>query len=185
MTIKRTTFVLAFLFLGLQFGFAQKTLSLSNDSKIQINGTSTLHDWESNVTEMSGTSTINANGDVTDISKLNFKLKVESIKSGKSKMDNYTYEALKSEDHPYISFALKDIKNIGSGKVSANGAVTIAGVTKTIAVSGTYDYSGGKLVISGNKDINMKDFNIEPPAVMFGTIVVGEMVNIEYNLILN
>ena len=100
-------------------------------------------------------------------------------------MDNYTYEALKSEDHPYISFALKDIKSIESGKVSANGAVTIAGVTKNIAVSGSYAYSNGKLSIKGSREINMKEFDIEPPSVMFGTIVVGELVDIEYNLILN
>lgn len=185
--MRRTTGILLFLLIGLSSlsSYGQKTYKINSDSKVLIHGTSTLHDWTIEAQDISGTAKAEASGELKNIDQLTFKIRTESIESGKSKMNNYTYEALKSEEHPYISFSLANIKNIGSGKVSAEGFVTIAGVKKKIAVSGEYSLNGSKISIKGKKDINMKDFNIEPPSVMFGTIVVGEMVNIEYDLILN
>ena len=165
--------------------FSQETYKISSESKMYVHGTSTLHDWTSNVEDFNGQATISLNGKLKDINTLTMKAKVESIESGKGKMNSLTYEALKSETHPYITFSLDDIKKLERKNIIASGFVTIAGVKKSIEVAGTYSLIGQQLEISGSKDINMKDFNIEPPTAIFGTIVVGEVVNIEYDLILN
>ncbi|QNL21683.1 YceI family protein [Hyphobacterium sp. CCMP332] len=185
MISKRRLFLLIFFLAAIQIGFAQKTLRLNESSVMYVHGTSTLHDWTSIVEEMTATAEVDMDGELKDIKSLTTKIKVESIESGKGKMNDLTYEALKSEEHPFISFQLNDIKSIQSGDIIASGKLTIAGVTKNISVKGNYSLSGNKLKISGKKDINMTEFNIEPPTAMFGTIVVGEVVSIEYDLILN
>ncbi len=170
--------------LSFQLSFAQKTYQISPTSKMFIHGTSSLHDWTSEVEDITGTAEVEKNGFLKDLQSLKFKAKVESIESGKSKMNSLTYEALKSENHPYITFQLDDIKSIQSDLITAAGKVIIAGVTKNIIVKGKYSQNGNQLKISGKHDIKMTEFNIKPPTAMFGTIVVGEDVTIEFNLIL-
>lgn len=184
MITKRNLLTLAILFFGLQLSFAQ-TLKLNSSSVMYIHGTSTVHDWTSIVEDLNATAVIEANGELKNIKSLKTKIRVESIESGKGKMNSLTYEALKSEEHPYVIFQLDNIKSIQSGYITASGKVTIAGVTRNISVKGKYSLSGNKLKISGKEDINMTEFNIEPPTAMFGAIVVGEVVTIEYDLNFN
>ncbi len=183
MIIKRSLTAIALIFISLQLSLAQKTLQLDNSSMMYVHGTSTLHDWTSIVEQMTATAEVDLNGDLKDIKTLKIKIKVESIESGKGKMNSLTYESLKYEEHPYIVFDLNDIKSISAGYITASGKVTIAGATRNIEVKGKYSLIGNQLKISGKKDINMTEFNMEPPTAMFGTIVVGEVVTIEYDLI--
>jgi polyisoprenoid-binding protein YceI len=172
------------LLLTMHFSFAQNEFVLNNSSQIYIHGTSTIHDWTSEVKDINGKTKIEFDENLKSISSLEFKVKVESIKSGKSKMDELTYEALKNEKNPYVYFQLNNIQKISGNKITANGNVTIAGVKKAIQVNGTIIKENKDLIIFGTKKINMKDFGIEPPTAMFGTIVVGEEVEVEFNLVL-
>jgi polyisoprenoid-binding protein YceI len=158
---------------------------VSNDSKVTIEGTSTMHDWESNVEQVSGkgTFTIDA-AEVKAIKNLNVNFVVESIESGKSKMDDLTYEALKSEQHPTITFNLTEITGIGGNTINAKGQLSIAGKTNTVPVKGTAKVNGNTITINGEYPLNMTDYDIDPPTAMLGAIKVGETVTIKYNLVL-
>lgn len=162
-------------------GFSQYKLNLSNSS-ITIDGTSTIHDWTEVVEEFSGS--INAtvsNNKLEKISTSTLTIKVESIKSGKSGMDDNTYKALKSKKHPEISYQLKSY-GVQGDKVHLTGNLTIAGVTKEVKFSANYSVVNGKLIFKGVHTFKMTDFEIDPPTAVMGTIKTGNQITVQFKL---
>lgn len=154
--------------------------------QILIHGTSSLHDWTSEAKESKLTLQVNSeNGKVTGISSVNLKVPVKGIKSTKgSIMDNKTYDALKADKFPEISFQLNKISNVSSsGTVSASGKLTIAGKTKDVVLSAKMkDLGGGSYEVTGTHPVKMTEYDMKPPTAMMGAIKVGDDVRIEYTV---
>lgn len=166
---------------------AQTNFTVDPASTMTITGTSSMHDWEEDVETINGSMTaVVANGVLKDITALSLTIPVESIESGKSIMNNKTYDALKSEKHPNITFKLTEITNItqmGSRYiVKGKGRLTIAGVTKEVNLMVAMGMENGELLAKGSTTINMLDYNMEPPVAMMGAMKVGEKVNVKYDL---
>ena len=167
----------------------QSNYVLASDHKITIDGTSNVHEWEEVAQTASGDAVVLWNTDGSfNIQKLNIKVSVKSIKSDKgSIMDDKTYDALKGEKYPYITFKMLSIKSItksGTGyAVKINGELTIAGVTKNVDISGmVYVKEKGKLYIETSKAIKMSDYGIDPPTAMMGAMKVGDDITIKFKL---
>jgi len=167
----------------------QNEYTLAGDHKITIAGTSNVHDWEEVAETATGDGVVQWNPDATfNIQKLNLKVSVKSLKSDKgSIMDNKTYDALKGDDHPYITFKMSSIKSIVKSRtgytVEVNGDLTIAGVTKNVDINGTvYVKENGKLYIETSKALKMTDFGIDPPTAMMGAMTVGNDITIKFKL---
>lgn len=168
---------------------AQNQYLLESDHKITIEGTSNLHDWVEVAQIASGDGAVLWNQDASfTIQKLFLKVSVKSIKSDKgSIMDSKTYDALKGDAHPYITFKMVSIKSLtktATGySVKVNGDLTIAGVTKNVDINGTVAVKEkGKLYIETSKAIKMTDFGIEPPTAMMGAMKVGDDITIKFKL---
>jgi hypothetical protein len=98
--------------------FGQGTY-LIGSATLAVKGTSNLHDWESSAKEVRGKADLTiAEGKLSAINSLIVDVLVKSIKSTKgSIMDNKTYDALKAEAHPKITFKLEratPVKQSGS-----------------------------------------------------------------------
>ncbi len=163
----------------------------TKDFKMSVAGTSTLHDWESSVTRVNATATIDMEGsELQAIKSLNVTIPVESIESTKGRiMDNKTYDALKSDKYPNITFRLSNATisgaETGKPKVSANGKLTIAGTTKNVNLTATGKAdSTGNITFTGSKSLKMTDFNMDPPTALMGTVKTGDEVTIKYQLTL-
>ena len=182
-----------------QTGFAQSVkYSVSDETNMTVSGTSTLHDWTSEVNEVKGFVEVNENfagdGKITVdeiVDLVNIRVPVKSIISPRgATMDKKTYNALKSEEYPEIIFALRESKvssvNGEGFTVNATGDLTIAGVTKNISfpVQGKL-VSADKMTFAGAYKLNMTEYDMEPPTAMFGQIVTGEEVEIKFDLIVN
>ncbi|EPR74345.1 hypothetical protein ADIWIN_0687 [Winogradskyella psychrotolerans RS-3] len=120
-----------------------------------------------------------------EISSLNFSIEAESLKSGKSSMDNNTYKALNTDDHKTMDFSLTSLKKVTklsdqSFEVSALGKMTISGVTKSITIDMNVKLEGNKLLLNGEKSFKMTDFGIDPPKALLGTIKTGDDIKIEF-----
>lgn len=157
--------------------------------KVTVQGTSSLHDWESNVEKLEASGSYVMTGNtLTDIKDVVVKIPVTSLKSTKGRMmDNKTYDAFDSKKNPTITFTLTG-KTINEGKntVNVSGNLTMAGVTKAIDVLLTYKVlPGGTLQVSGSKKLNMTEFKMDPPTAMMGAIVVGEEVTVNFELVLS
>ncbi|SMO80788.1 YceI family protein [Gracilimonas mengyeensis] len=163
--------------------FAQSYSVVENDSKVIINGTSNVHDWESEAEEFSGTASIEiAEDSLVDISSLEFNVVVDGIKSGKGGMDSKTYDALNEKKHPNITFTLSDITQISSNTLTATGQLTISGVTKDVEMEVEYELQpDGTILFNGIQPIKMTDYNVDPPKAMFGAIKAGEDVEVTFN----
>jgi polyisoprenoid-binding protein YceI len=161
----------------------------SKQSKMSVQGSSSLHEWESEVTnvECKGSIIID-HSQLVEIKNVLVKIPVTSIKSTKGRiMDNKTYEAFNSDKNPTIIYKLTSVKISESGEynVVAAGTLTMAGVTKPIDLTAKARVlANGDVKISGSKKLNMKDFSMTPPTAMMGTIKVGEEVTVNFEILL-
>lgn len=162
-----------------------QTAYVLKSHKVSIDGTSSIHDWSSDVTKVDWTGKLAFDGTtLKSVSDVTVKIEVEGIKSTKgSTMDEKTYEAFKSEQHPTITFKMTSATVTGS-TIKANGTLTMAGVSKPIVMNVTAKLlKDGTVRLSGSQSINMKDYKMVPPKAVMGTIKVGEKVILLYELV--
>ena len=157
---------------------------------VNINGTSTLHDWESKATKLEwiGLLDIDESKNVS-IEAGQLKMLVEGIKSEHGRiMDNKTWEAFEYEKHPFIIFKIhSQSQKVSGGEMilTVEGDLTMAGTTKKISVNAASKWlPNGDIQFIGFKTLNMKEFNMTPPSVMMGTIKVGPEVTIKFDVVL-
>jgi hypothetical protein len=161
-------------------------VSKVREYKVTVKGTSSLHDWESNVEKLAcKTSYKIENNKLINIKNAILKITVESIKSTKGKvMDEKTYDAFNSEQHPFIVFTLRG-ENINPSDLTVilTGTLAMAGATKPIDLIANYRVlANGDFQIMGNKKIKMTEFNMKPPKAVMGTIKVGDEVDIIFDI---
>ncbi|HEV2483035.1 MAG TPA: YceI family protein [Puia sp.] len=156
-----------------------------------ISGTSTLHDWtmKSVKAECTAVFNFNAGGQISGLSSLIFSTPVNALKSEHTAMDNNAYKALKTDEDPVISYTLTSVTLTpgagGASTVTCNGKLTIAGATREAQVIAVCKPGAGNtMTITGSEKISMKDFNIDPPTFMLGTIKTGNDIVLSFNLIL-
>lgn len=167
---------------------------LLETSSMSVAGTSTLHDWEVEAKEFSVQFQIPVNwfrsiegwaGD--DVSELTVTVPVEHLDGYKKKMNRDLRDALRYPDHENIQFIWDEISFKGVTDTGHNaevsGRLQIAGEELHITFNadlGMNEWS--QIVVSGSVRLNMRDYNVEPPKVLFGVIRTDEMVNLSYKL---
>ncbi|GAA3585393.1 YceI family protein [Snuella lapsa] len=166
---------------------AQEFDLINGESSLKVLGTSSLHDWHIEAEEQSGSIKFS---DITtgNITACQVKIVSESLKSGKRTMDKNTFKALRTDDYPNVLFQLvevKEITNKGAGKflVKTVGDLTITGVKKQVDIDFTVAIANEKVSLTGEKNIKMTDFNIDPPTALFGTITTGNDLTIKFTTI--
>ncbi|WP_020526830.1 YceI family protein [Flexithrix dorotheae] len=158
---------------------------VDESTDVKINGGSTMHDWESDVEEVTGSANITTEGNIIkEISSLSIQFVVKSIESGKGKMNSLTYEALKEKSNPKITFNLTKVNSINGSNLDVQGDLTIAGKTNSVNLKGKASVSGTTITITGEQGIDMTQYGVDPPTAMLGTIKVDPNVTIKYSLVL-
>lgn len=173
----RNKLSLLFVLFALFIGTSQETYKLSEESVLTISGTSTLHDWTVTANSMQGSLSY---GD--EIVGVELKVVASEIKSERgAAMDKKMHGALKSDEHPEIVFNFEDVTS--SDGVGINGRLTIAGVGQEVELHSNITALENGYRIQGEHPITLKDFGMEPPTAMFGQIVVGDKVTVNYDLV--
>lgn len=163
--------------------FTQESYRLVS-SELSVAGTSTLHDWESEVRETNIQASLDiVDGQLQAIPNLLVKIPAKGIKSTKGRiMDNKTYDALKATDHPYITFQLTSTKIQANNKLTATGKLTIAGKSKTVSFPVPMKKgSDGAFTFSGNYSLLMSDYGMEAPTALMGSIKTGDEITVKFN----
>lgn len=188
--LRKTGILLMFVMLS-SYIHAQNDFALKS-IKATIQGTSTLHEWESDITNVMFKGSLYKEGKILkSIKNVEVKVPVQSIKSKEGRiMDNKTYDAFKSEKNPFIIYtfnsALAKIDTKNQVSVEATGNLTMAGVTKPIALNATGKMmDNGDLQLSISKKLKMTEFQMTPPTAMMGAIKVGDEVTVNFNLVLS
>lgn len=164
------------------------TYTLAKGYTVTIHGTSNLHNWDETVGTVTGSSSVSWNSDGSfNMEALTLKIEVHSIKSSEGgAMNNNTYKALKADADPEITFTLtsplKSIKTATSAIiVSANGNMTIAGVTKPVIMQVKASMpQKGVMQFEGTQALKMTDYGVSPPTALFGALKTGDAITITF-----
>lgn len=169
------------------------SVTLLEKSTMQIDGTSNVHDWTADVEQMDfdisfDQSAVEGDTLQNPVSDLSLTVPVEGLESGKGRMNGKIYDALKKDDHPTITFEMSSSElteaNSDTGfMLNTSGTLTVAGTSNDInfPVEGTIQ-DDGTFMFTGSYEIDMNDYNVDPPTAMFGAVRSGEMVTINFEL---
>lgn len=190
-------FTLLFSISGL-FAQTDNNYVLMENSTMTIEGTSTIHDWECDVTDIQAdinfdASALTAETPTNPVKSLALTIPVEKIESGKGGMNKKIYGALEEKKYPNITFELTSAKltpntqatngNKSSFSLMATGMLTIAGTTNEVSFPvEAFAENGNTYKFTGSYELNMRDYKVDPPSAMFGTIKSGEMVTIKFEV---
>ena len=166
---------------------AQNFQATASNSSISVDGTSNIHDWDLKAEKFTVKAIIEDTADLPAIKSLSLDLEAESLKSGKSGMDNNTYKALKTNRNKSIKFTYTKTNRLtktadNTYSVTVQGMLEIAGTKKSTDLSFDLVKVNNGYTIKGNKKINMPEYKVDPPTAMLGTIKTGEDVTINFNL---
>lgn len=173
-------------------------------SKVRIEGTSSVHDWQVEGKLIgghleAGPAFPSEPGQAVQPGKVDARaeafIPVRSLKSIEKdgrpysdSMDDIMYEKLLQPTNPRILYRLDELvlkEAPGAGNApyvfEARGELVVAGVTNRLAMPVTVTPLGNKrLKISGNTALKMTDFRIKPPApaIALGLIKTGDEVKL-------
>lgn len=174
-------------------------LTARSGSKIRIEGTSTVHDWQVESPLIGGYVDVGpgfpiapgqsvANGAIPIRGELFVTARsLKSVqKDGKpynDSMDQIMYEKLIAQQHPRLTFTVSGLsvmKNSdGAPTLTVIGELRVAGVARNLQVPVSIEpVNGGRLKISGSFRVKMTDFKIDPPKPVTMLLVTGDDVKI-------
>jgi polyisoprenoid-binding protein YceI len=186
-TRKTTVSILALAFMLISLtSYGQGRYAQSSTSRISISGTSTMHDWTmtSEKATYDAVFETNPQGVPQQVTSLVVSVSAQSLKSGKNGMDKNAYAALKTDKYKQITFQLESGK-IDGKTIRCQGSLTIAGTTKQIEVETTYTIlADGSIQCKGSKKLAMKDYNVDPPSFMFGSVTTGNEITVSFDVTL-
>jgi len=165
--------------------YGQVKYHAKDDLNLLVSGTSTLHDWDMKEAkgECNAVFTLNPAGQITGLTSLSFVAPAEGLKSEHSGMDKNAYKALKTAANPNISYSLVSATVGADGVIKCQGKLTIAGVTQNTELVANYKINVDKsITVMGKKNISMKDFKMEPPTFMMGTIKTGNDIVLKFDV---
>jgi polyisoprenoid-binding protein YceI len=191
--VKQKLFIRLMLWMGLMciplVSSGQTFNGNENSGTVEVSGTSSLHDWKMDLNKFEVSADLEKNdNDNYIITNASFSSVVEQLTSEKSMMENKAHEALKSDTYPKIVFhQTKENVSLTSNNNSfqISGDLQIAGKTKPVEITLTGKLNEeNHILVTGNISLQMTDFSIKPPTVMFGTIKTGDEVSVKLNLTL-
>ncbi len=181
---------------------AQATLQVKYNilpqSKIVLDGTSTLHSFKVKAKIIKGYLVINKEDDsvkdpLEKITEMKVIIPVKKLDTKESSMNDNMDKALKADKAPDITYQLTSIDSGSisatpgdSSKLETTGTLTIAGVSKQIKmpVNG-YRTKDGLIHFDGTKVIKMTDYGVKPPTMFFGVVKVGDKIAVNFNIVLS
>jgi hypothetical protein len=127
---------------------------------------------------------------IVEVSGVKVRIPVTSIKSEKGRiMDSKTYEAFDSDKNPFVTYTLSAAKIAGTSTeftINSTGTLSMAGASRTIEMPVKAKMlSNGDIQLKGSHKMNMRDYKMEPPTAIMGTIKVGEELTIDFDLTLS
>jgi len=159
---------------------------------ISIHGESNVNEFDFTYSNQNKSHT-DAKGEVchpeSDTGDVTFYIPVNQFEPSNIAMLHDFKSLIKASDYPEVMVEVdkKTLLDIISGIsfTHLNFKLTLAGVTRPVdAQYSAYRMSGNNLVLSGNTQIKLTDFSLDPPEKMFGIIRVENKVFIKFQIIL-
>jgi hypothetical protein len=184
------TSILLFAFTVIPPGTIASKIKGTATADVKVLGTSNLHDWSMEDKDVAcSVKFMYGGGKAVPVSlaAFTFSFPVRNLKSGKSGMDSKAYDALKANTQNNITFTASSSSIIpgqnGQFTVKSSGNLTIAGVTKAVALTAACNEgANGTVTCSGKDVLLMSDYQIKPPTYMLGTLRTGNKLTIDFTM---
>ncbi len=172
---------------------AQLPLSIDK-AQVTIAGTSNVHDYtattaDAKITKVEFGSTVAGAAFWDEVQKpgglvaFDLAIKAESLKSTRDGLDKNMYKALKTKEHPVITFSLKRMEG-APGALKAIGILQVAGVEREVTLPLKTTRKGEALGVSGEIDVLMTDHGIAPPKAMMGMVKADPKITVTFDVLL-
>lgn len=192
-TQKLISLFIALLFTAGTVAAQDITMNLQGTPEMHIDGDSNIKKWDAAVTQASASltlqniETINAeNLTAENFKNLTLTIPVEGIESGSGGLTKNIHKYLKGKDYPNITFELVEITDIaerdGSLLVTAQGIINAAGKDNPVEMAVTANVQNGSIQFTGEKQLKMTSFDIDPPTAVFGTIRSKDEFAVSFNV---
>jgi hypothetical protein len=114
--------------------------------------------------------------------KMHVEFPVERLRSGNDIQDREMWRLIDSKRFPMVSADLSGLKSTSvPGRYEADGQVTLAGRMRRYAGRLAVTRDGDHLVIEGDLVVDIRDFGLKPPQLLF--IKVDPTVTVRLNLV--
>jgi len=175
---------------------AQSTVRVpvAPESKLWIEGTSSIHDWTCKATTMDAAIEVDAATALLAaappkmLKRVEVKVPVKSLKCGHGGMDDNLYKALKAGSDSQISYIMASFEPTAEASneftLRTTGTLLIAGTENRISMDVVaVRLPDGTVKATGTVPIKMTDYSIKPPTAVFGRIKTGDDVKVKFELI--
>ena len=117
-------------------------------------------------------------------STVDFYLDLTTLETGISKRDKDMRETLETGDHPFAEFfgtlvTPFDPERNGPQPATVRGEFTLHGVTRTVTIDGTLRMTDDGLKVEAAWELNLDDYNIEPPSLLIVRVDEVQKIRIE------
>jgi len=194
MYIQKTAIALLVLLFSAGTIFAQEvTYTLQDNYEMKIDGDSNVKSWDAEIKEMDGELVLTNIDSLTfetlapeHFVSLNLTIPVENVESSSGGLTKNMQKYLEKDDHPFITFQLSEVtaieKTEGSALITATGVINAAGQDHTAEMTVEASMNGqGEFTFSGDTELLMTSFDIDPPTAVFGTIRAKDEIVISFN----
>lgn len=162
-----------------------RNLSLSKESRIWLEGTSTVRSFKCSATKLDMTVVAETEQAPAEMVKsASLIVPVAQLECGNKTMNEHMRKALKAEANPQITWKMTSYEVQGTSVV-INGKLTIAGKENAIELKGTGTADNGTIRFKGSKQFKMTEYGVKPPSLMLGTMKVGDAVTVLFDLALS
>lgn len=104
-------------------------------------------------------------------------------------MNGHMYKAIKADAHPVIVFTLNSYEFVSNGStpgtMTLTGSLALGGVEMPATVEAqVQETADGFLKVTGVHAVRLSEFGLKRPSLMLGTMKVGDVVQVKYDLLL-
>ncbi|MFK7978743.1 MAG: YceI family protein [Saprospiraceae bacterium] len=168
-----------------------QTFQLATDTAttITVTGTSTLHGWTVAVNEVQDvptTLTLSGENENT-VDSFAFGVVINSMDGGRgASMNAKITNALQAATHPVISYqqnesaVISEVDDAGNFTLISKGLLKMVGMEKAIEIEVMGQKTDSGIILKGSKPLKFSEFDIEPPSAMFGQIVCGDDIAVNF-----
>jgi hypothetical protein len=164
-------------------------VSLSKSSQLIIQGSTNINQFQCKYSQPLHPEVLTVNArqlsDGLYFSNAILKLQSKNFRSINPHLNRDMQVLLKSAQHPNIIIHLLKAelpKSIALNPIQADVEITLAGVSRRYMIPVLLSNQGEEHSVSGRLLLNICDFDLEPPTVLKGLIIVNQEVKINFNL---
>jgi polyisoprenoid-binding protein YceI len=176
-------------------GIPSEQLAVQPQSKMWIEGSSTVRSFSCQVPEFTLAVNAEGTGAVTAVlggqkavRAVELTIPAAKMECGNGRMNEHMLKAVKAEQNPTIRFTLAsyDVAKAGDGvEGTLRGTLSLGGAQHPIDVSAVAtDAGNGAMRIVGGYEVALSAFDLERPSLMFGRIKVGDKIQVKFDLVL-